>query len=108
MQSSRQLLASIAKNKGWRYNRIAKELGQSRERLDEIRNGQQCLTEDQAAQVAALLDLNPLYVLACVRAERAKRKGLKTLWERIARGATAVTVLLCLSIGPELLSYLTL
>lgn len=90
MQTSRQLLTAIAEKKGWSYNRIAKELGQSRQVINRIRNGQQCLPEENAEQVAEWLELQTLYVLACVRAEIAKRKGLKTVWERIARGATAV------------------
>ena len=104
MQSSRQLLASIAKKKDWSYDRIAKELGQSRQVISRVRNGQQCLSEEQAAHVAEWLELDRLYVLACIRAERAKRKGLKTLWERVARGATAVAVSLWLSAPLDLFS----
>ena len=90
MQTSRQLLASIAESKGWSHHRIAKELGQSRQVITQIRNGQQCFPEEHAVKVAKWLELDSLYVLACLRAESAKRKGLKTVWERIARGATAV------------------
>ena len=107
MQTSRQLLASIAEKKRWSYSRIAKELGQNRQVISQVRNGQQCLSEEQVAHVAKWLELDPLYVLACVRAERAKRKGLKTLWERVARGATAVAVSLWLSAPLELFRYLT-
>ena len=89
MQTSAQLLASIADKKRWSFKRIAKELGQSHKMLDEIRHAQQCFSEEQSSLVAKWLELNPLYILACPRAERAKRKGLKTLWERIARDANA-------------------
>ena len=107
MQTSRQLLDSIAVEKGWSYYRIAKELGQNRRVINQIRNGQQCLSVEQTALVAEWLELDPLYVLACVRAEHAKRKGLKTVWERVARGATAVAVLICLSPPLELFRYLS-
>ena len=107
MQTSRQLLASIADRKRWSYSRIAKELGQNRQLISRVRNGQQCLSEEQVAPVAEWLELDPLYVLACIRAEHAKRKGLKSLWERVARGATAVAVLLWLSVPPEVVSYIT-
>ena len=90
MQTSRQLLASIGEKKGWSHHRVAKELGQSRQVITQIRNGQQCFSEEHAARVAKWLEFDSLYVLACLRAERANRKGLKTVWELIARGATAV------------------
>ena len=96
MQTSVQLLASIAKKKRWSYQRIAKELGQNHQDIDLIRNTQACLSEEHADKVAACLGLEPLYILACLRAERAKRKGMKSFWERIARGATAVAVTLSL------------
>ena len=96
MQTSRQLLASIVEIKVWSYYRLAKEMGQSRKVINQLRNGQQSLSDEQTALVAEWLEVDPLYVLACARAERAKRKGMKSLWERVARGATAVAVLLWL------------
>lgn len=91
MNTTGQLLASIARRKRWSESRIARELGVSRQAIGEMRTGQQRLSEDHAGRVAGWLKLDPLYVLACIRTERAKHKGVKSMWERIARGATAVS-----------------
>ena len=90
MQTSRQLLASIEKRKRWKADRVAKELGESRDFVDQIRTGKRRFVEQQAACIADWLALDRLYVVACLRAEGAKRKGMKTYWERIARGAVTV------------------
>ena len=90
MNTTGQLLASIARRKRWSESRIARELGVSRQAIGEMRTGQQRFSEDHAGRVAGWLKLDPLYVLACIRTERAKHKGVKSMWERIARGATAV------------------
>ena len=107
MKTSRQLLEWISEKKGWSYRRIAKELGQPLQAVEQIRHGQRCIGEEHAPLVAEWLDLDGLYILACVRAERAKRKGLKSLWERIARGATAVAVSLWSCAALELLGKLS-
>lgn len=90
MQTSRQLVAAIAKKQGWDDARIAKELGERQKTIHQIRDNQQCFTEAHAGSISQWLGLDRMYVLACIRAENAKRKGLKSMWERIARGANAV------------------
>lgn len=102
MQTSRQLITAMAEKKGWNNARIAKTLRENREVVSLIRAGQQCLTESHAQVIAKVLELDHLYVLACVRAESAKRKGLKSMWERIARGANAIAVTLWLYGSVEL------
>ena len=85
MRTSRQLLGDISAEKS--DVDIMKALRLDRDTLQRMRHGQAFLIEDHAPLVADWLELDVLYVVACLRAERAKQRGTKTVWERIARGS---------------------
>ena len=85
MRTSCELLTDLGRH--MEEAELAKALGVSSETLRRIRHRQTCFDEAHADFIAAELGLDSFYVVSCLRAERAKRRGTKTTWERIARGS---------------------
>jgi plasmid maintenance system antidote protein VapI len=56
---------------------LARELGVTTTRISNWRTGRNTFDEGMAIQVAALLGMDPAYVLACAAAERTKRRDVK-------------------------------
>jgi len=63
---------------------LAKLLGVSRAAVSQWRNGKGTMDDEAAAQVAALLQVEPGYVMACAQAERAKSEKARGRWARVA------------------------
>ena len=57
--------------------------------VSDYRTGKSHFSDEVALRVAALLDLDPGYVLACIHAERTKRPLVRDAWEKVARGLAA-------------------
>ena len=87
MQTSPELLAQLVETRGATEARIAEALSLPEGLIHRIRTRQDCFREEDAERIAEWLELDSLYILACLRAERAKRKGVKTAWSRIALAA---------------------
>lgn len=78
---------------------IAKKIQVSRQQISLYRKGA-TFGDNVAIRVAALLDMDPAYVLACTAAERSKEQATKDAWERAAkRLATAATLLLVVTLS---------
>lgn len=73
---------------------LSKYFGWNQQRISKIRSGA-TFDDEAAAQVAAALDLEAGYVMACMAAQRAKTDQVRKTWEKAARvlGGTAAAVL---------------
>lgn len=95
MQTTVQFLDALSAKHGKASDyRLAKIMGCTPASISHYRHGRSYLNDETSLKVAALLDLEPGYVLACVYAERAARANapeVQEAWERIAlRVAAAV------------------
>lgn len=63
---------------------VAKLLEVSTSHISHYRNGRSTMDPYMAARVAELLDLEPIQVIACAEAERARDAGKKDFWKRLA------------------------
>lgn len=91
-----------AQNGNCSFYALKKILGVSQPTVSDWRHGKQFFRDDMALRVAALLHLDPAYVLACVhaeRAERAKRPEEKEIYDRIAETFRRSAAALFLSAG---------
>lgn len=86
---------------------LAKFLGWSQQRITKYRTGKSPTFDDEAAaQVAAALDLDAAYVMACMAAQRAKTDASRKTWEKAARllgGTTAAALIFAcaLTLAPD-------
>lgn len=86
---------------------LAKFLGWSQQRITKYRTGKSPTFDDEAAaQVAAALDLDAAYVMACMAAQRAKTDASRKTWEKAARllgGTTAAALVFAcaLTLAPD-------
>lgn len=69
---------------------LAKLLGVNKAAVSLLRQRKTRLGELTAMRVAALLDLSPGYVLACVAAERTKSADVRRAWRELAGRAAAI------------------
>lgn len=70
-------------------NRVAQLMGISRQAYGQLKSGRtKHVSEKTAYQIAALLGLNPAYVLLCLRVESAKTDKIKRVWEQLAKGVS--------------------
>ena len=72
--------------------KTAQALGVSRQYLSMCRRGE-TFNDDIALELAELIGINPLEIIAAVRAERTKSPEMKKRWERYATGATLAIAL---------------
>lgn len=75
---------------------VARLLGITTSSISAHRQLKGSFDDATAIKVADLLGLEYQYVLACAHAQGAKRPEVRTVWERIARGASAAVIALIL------------
>lgn len=66
---------------------LAKKLGSSTNRISNYRVGTNFFDDDMVLKVAYLLELDPLFVLACINIERSERAGkidMVNFWKGVA------------------------
>lgn len=66
---------------------LAKALGTSKQSVHKYRKGTTTPDDSTAVKWAILLDMDPLFVLASINAEREKNPAVKEQWERLAENA---------------------
>ena len=94
MQSTIEFLDAIStKHGGASDYRLAKLLGVTRGAVSAYRCKRIGLSDELALKVAAELNLDPVFVLACAHAERAKQPEIRAIWERVAVRVAAGVVL---------------
>ena len=94
MQSTNEFLNAIAaKHGGASDYRLAKLLGVTKGAISAHRCRGVGLSDELALKVAAELSLDPVFVLACAHAERAKQPEIRAIWERVAVRVAAGVVL---------------
>lgn len=71
-------------------------LGVSQNTLPNYRHGRSRPDDDMALKLADLLELDPLYVIACVNAERAQEGRLQRMWEALAKRSMKGAVVVAL------------
>lgn len=90
MNHSQDFLEQIAQRAGIRNTTyaIAKHMGDrygwSRTSIINYRKGTTAPDDRKALDIAQELGLEPMYVIACVQADRATTDQLRTVWERMA------------------------
>lgn len=77
---------------------LAGKLKLSRASISRFMNGKDNLGDDTAMLVADLLEIDPVHVVACIHAERAKTEKAKKMWERFATLTAGLAVLVILSV----------
>lgn len=73
---------------------VAKKIGYSRQGISNLRNKRSFLNDSDAMNVAELLELDPLIVIASCHAEREERQGngqLVNFWQAIANKSSLRT-----------------
>jgi hypothetical protein len=68
-------------------------MGWHRQQLGRYRGGYETFSDETALKVAAQLDLEAGYIMACMAAQRAKSPATRSAWERIARKVAAALLL---------------
>lgn len=81
--------------------RLAKILGITQQTVSKYRTGKDFLGDVTAIKVAALLEIEPAYVLACVHQERSKSDAERAAWSSIIErfGGLAASVALGVALG---------
>ncbi len=75
---------------------LGKKLGWGQTRLSQYRTRNREMDDDGCLQIAAVLELPPEYVMACVAAARAKSAEAKSAWQKAAdllKTGTAAVIL---------------
>ena len=85
----------LREKNGWNYTECAEALGLSKQSMTSYRNNNVEMEDETCIAVAELLELDPLLVIANVRAARHKSGKAKDFWEKIA--STAAGIILCVS-----------
>ncbi len=94
MQTTMDLLDELSAKHGDASDyRLAKILKVTKSAVSRYRGGGAFFSDEIAMRVAADLNLEPGYVLACVHAERAKQPAIKAVWEDLAIRVAAAVVL---------------
>lgn len=74
---------------------VSKLLGVSRQAISHYRHGNDSFSDEAAMKVAEFLNLEPGYVVACCRAQRASTPALIGMWETLAKKLSAASTALC-------------
>ena len=100
MKTAIEFLDEIkARNNGLSDYAIAKRLGVTRSCISFYRTGRSCFDDETAEKVAEELGVNPVYVMACAHAERAKVPSIKSHWmEAAERFAAALLLAICVTV----------
>lgn len=78
---------------------LAKVLGLTRQTMSSHRTGRaKHFSEETACRIAALLDVDPAYVMACLAAERAKSEDVREAWKRVSKIMRSAPLVIALSI----------
>ena len=72
---------------------LAKRLGESPNRISNYRTGTSRIGDDVAVKLAAMLEIDPLAILASTHAERATQPAMRSVWERIAQKVAAALLI---------------
>lgn len=101
MKTTPDFISDLKAKYGLKSNyAVAKFLGQTDTAVARWSHGKGSFSDETAMQFADLLDIDPVYIVACMHAERAKREEEKKLWERIASLAAGVAALLVIAALP--------
>jgi plasmid maintenance system antidote protein VapI/uncharacterized protein YceK len=82
---------------------LARHLGVPKETISNYRSGRRAFSNDIAARLAEILELDPLQVIADAELERATHPQKKELWQRIAATFGKAAALAVMSATPFLL-----
>jgi transcriptional regulator with XRE-family HTH domain len=95
MQGTRDFLDALARQYGGASDyALAKRLGVSKQSISNYRSGIRYIGDELAIRIAAELELDPAYVLACVNAEREREPTVSRVWQELARRLAAVVLAL--------------
>lgn len=95
MEGTREFLDALSRRWGGATDyAIAKRLGVSKQSISNYRSGIRCISDELAIRIAAELELDPAYVLACVNAERQPEPAVSRVWLELARRLAAVVLAL--------------
>lgn len=99
MRTTREFLAAIKQRHGLKTDgQLARFLNLSRERISRYQHGSDYLGDETAVRVAAALEIEPGYVLACVAAERTRSENARREWSALAKKLQpAVIAALCVT-----------
>ncbi len=93
MKTTLDFLDSIKKKHGLTSDyQLAKLMDCQPSALSNYRNGRSRLDDNAALKVADLLEIDPVFVFACIHAERAKEAKEKAVWTRMATMASGAGV----------------
>lgn len=97
MNSPAEFLDALRSRYGLRSDyQVSKLLGVSASYVSKYRHGRVGFSDELAAKVAELLDLDPGYVLARLYEERAQSDEGRNVWRELARRLAPATVALLL------------
>lgn len=100
MDTTRDFLAALKRRHGLRTDGdLHRLLGISRARISRYQKGQDYFGDDIAVKVAAELDIDPGYVLACVGAERARSATARAEWAALAKKLSPAAAAMLLASG---------
>jgi hypothetical protein len=103
MQTTVELVAAVAAIYG-SDRKAAAHFNVSQTTFSRWHNGDDHPSEEKAVQLAELLQLDPAFVLAVIRADKAKNEAARAAWSRIAATfskAAAVVLVVGGALAPE-------
>ncbi len=98
MESTRAMLDALRARAG-SDGKAAALFGVSQVTVSRWRAGRDFPTDEHALKLAELLEVDPAYVLALIRAERAKSSQARAQWQRVAERFKDAAVLAALAVG---------
>lgn len=98
MDSTQEIVTAISAHYG-SDTKAAPHFDVSQVTFGRWRNGRDYPNEDAVILMAELLKLDPAYVLAIVRRDRAKSESAKKVWRRVAEQFKDAAVVAALAIG---------
>lgn len=104
MQTTVEFLDAVKEKHGIPSdNQLAIRLGSTRSSVSNYRGKKNYLEDEVAVKVAALLEIDPAYVMACIHAEREKNQEVKKVWSRMAERLSIAAALVAVAlIAPAL------
>jgi predicted transcriptional regulator len=70
---------------------LADHLGMHRQHMSRYRTMSGTFDDERAIQIADILEVDPVFVVACMHAQRAKREEEKAVWSRVAAMVSGVS-----------------
>lgn len=103
METSVQLITAVRDIAG-SDRKAAPLVGVSQTVFSNWRNGTDYPSDDKCVRVAQLLNLDPAYVTAAVRADRAKSQETRAMWQRVAATFAKAAGVAAVAIGAGLVA----